>query len=830
MPQERIEKGKRVRACTICGRTFKRTEHCIRHERAHFRERPFTCQFCQKSYGRKDLLVRHERTLHADEWANAQLNASPDAPARPARRRQSGNSWSQVHPLPQALPQIEPPQYKGDLQAGMRINDETVIQYESFLPSPRVSSSSEISDPELVTGTSDGMEVEFPMDPSLLNGTYMTVAGSSENAPYQYIPAYPTDQHHTVYDSHMQPYILEQFNQYQGFPIDPNLTSSAPQINNAPMISDNTFPDTENVNILALFPCPNLDHQTLTRYLDESFSNKSTLELLKDGSDNATSSSDPEPHRRGRPPRNAKVPSIAQPRMNFTQDDRTTLLEDLKEKFNFDVEESQIPPSQEIQSFVDQFFESFNTRLPLFHLPSFNILATPPPLLLAMCSVGALFGAEKGVASTLSRLAKQALKNAGSSYDRPLWEVQCKLLLIIQAAFGGDLDAVNWALENAGFIQREFSSRKATLLATSDPEDNDWSVWISRESSKRLLFGMFIISSLLALTYNIPPCISTTEELKIGMPADEHTWSATDEDEWKRAMTAKESPNIDLYTALTKVLFGKDFDLDSEIQWSAFAVTVLMHAVNIHMWHITQSTQSFMSFSADAKEEEQMKALCTSQTEAVLSRCYMILAHRRPPDGENCWDDVEGPLLFNGMAVLRSCYVRAFTGSGSFDRTLLFNDDEQAAFTAAKKYIKSDQVRTPFLSGAVAQAFEGLLSPLQMVHKLSEKETTLGRSVEHALAMWDTALFYTKWVHTMETQQAYVQAGYEERQNLENLLEILRHNDVHRGEKQSMAAGLARLFAGYINASWTWKVTCRISNVLQKLAVVYENEKDAGSV
>jgi hypothetical protein len=34
MPQERFEKGKRLRACSICGRTFKRTEHCIRHERA----------------------------------------------------------------------------------------------------------------------------------------------------------------------------------------------------------------------------------------------------------------------------------------------------------------------------------------------------------------------------------------------------------------------------------------------------------------------------------------------------------------------------------------------------------------------------------------------------------------------------------------------------------------------------------------------------------------------------------------------------------------------------------------------------------------------------
>lgn len=621
----------------------------------------------------------------------------------------------------------------------MRINDETVIQYESFLPSPRVSSSSEISDPELVTGTSDGMEVEFHMDPNLLNGAYMTVGGSNENAPYQYIPAYPTDQHHAVYDAHIQPYILEQFNQYQGFPIDPNLTAGAPQVSNEPNSSDNAFPDTENVNILALFPCQNLDQQALTKYLDESFSNKSTLELLKIVSN--TSTSDPssfESRRRGRPVHNTKVPNSIQSRMAFTEDDRAAFFTDLKKQYDVQIEDSQLSDSQEIQSYIKQFFESFNTRLPLFHLPSFNISDTPPPLLLAMCSLGALFGAKKEVASGLSRLAKQALQNAGSGYNRPLWEVQCKLLLIVHAAFGGDLDAVDWALENVGFIQREFSSRKAALLVTSNPESNSWSGWISRESSKRLLFGMFVISSLLTLTYNISPCISTTEELKIELPADEHVWIATDEDEWKRAMAARQPPNTDVYTALTKVLFGKDFDLDSESQWSAYSVTVLMHAVNVHMWHITQSTQSFMSFSADAKEEEQMKALCTSQTEAALSRCYMILAHRRSTEGENSWDDVEGPLLFNGMAVLRSSYVRVFTGSGSFDRALLFKDNEQAAYTAARNYIKSDQVRTPFLSGAVAQALDGLLSPLQMIHELPEKEATLGRSVEHALAIWDT--------------------------------------------------------------------------------------------
>lgn len=636
------------------------------------------------------------------------------------------------------LPQLEP-QYKEDLQTGVRINDETVIQYESFLPSPRVSSSSEISDPELVTGTSDGIEVEFPMDPNLLNGAYMTAGESNQNAPYQYIPTYPTDQHHAVYDAHMQPYILEQFNQYQGFPIDPNLTAGAPQINNVPNLSDNAFPDAENVNILALFPCQSLDQQALTRYLDDSFSDKSTLELLYSVSD--PSSSDPsssEPPRRGRPARNTKVPNSAQSRTAFKEDDRTAFLVDLQGKYNIGVQDSQFPDSQDIQRYMNQFFQSFNTRLPVFHLPSFNICVIPAPLLLAMCAVGALFGAEKDVANTLSGLAKQAMQSTGSSYDRPVWEVQCKLLLIVHAAFGGDLDAANWALENVGFIQREFSSRKAALLATPSLETNGWTDWISRESSKRLLFGMFVISSLLTLTYNISPCISTTEELKIEMPADEHVWMATNEDEWKKALTARDSPNMDVYTALTKVLFGKDFDLDSEKQWSAYAVTVLMHAVNVHMWHITQSTQSFMSFSADAREEEQMKALCTSQTEAALSRCYMILTHRRSSEREHYWDDIECPLLFNGMAVLRSCYVRAFTGSGSFDRSLLFNDDEQAAYTAARNYIKSDQVRTPFLAGAVAQALDGLLCPLQMINKLSEKENTLGRSLEHALAMWDT--------------------------------------------------------------------------------------------
>lgn len=39
--------------CAFCAKAFKRSEHCIRHERTHTQEKPFVCRYCSKSYSRK---------------------------------------------------------------------------------------------------------------------------------------------------------------------------------------------------------------------------------------------------------------------------------------------------------------------------------------------------------------------------------------------------------------------------------------------------------------------------------------------------------------------------------------------------------------------------------------------------------------------------------------------------------------------------------------------------------------------------------------------------------------------------------------------------------
>ena len=87
----------------------------------------------------------------------------------------------------------------------------------------------------------------------------------------------------------------------------------------------------------------------------------------------------------------------------------------------------------------------------------------------------------------------------------------------------------------------------------------------------------------------------------------------------------------------------------------------------------------------------------------------------------------------------------------------------------------------------------------------------------------------------METQQAYVQPENKERQNLERVSEVLRHVDERRGDNQSMAAGLARLFAEYINASWTWKGVLHsywimIHDLATDLASYLSNEQRASKI
>lgn len=52
--------------CDVCGKAFRRSDHCEVHKRLHTKDRPFKCQYCQKRFNQLPDMQAHER-VHTGE-------------------------------------------------------------------------------------------------------------------------------------------------------------------------------------------------------------------------------------------------------------------------------------------------------------------------------------------------------------------------------------------------------------------------------------------------------------------------------------------------------------------------------------------------------------------------------------------------------------------------------------------------------------------------------------------------------------------------------------------------------------------------------------------
>lgn len=255
----------------------------------------------------------------------------------------------------------------------------------------------------------------------------------------------------------------------------------------------------------------------------------------------------------------------------------------------------------------------------------------------------------------------------------------------------------------------------------------------------RLLCGIFIMSSLLTVTYDINAFVSVTQDLNVEMPEPESTWQAKTSEDWERIYDVQSITNRPTVRDVMAYLIFENGDPPKGISindgsiWGGFATTVVMHAVNINMWHVMQCTQSFTGFPIHDGTLGQAMVL---QVDQALGRCYSLLTEHQSEIDEST-DSGEGPLLFNCQALLRSAYVRLFTGAGSFDRMILLYENEDQVRSSINAYVQSPQVRNIFMTTAVSKAYGGLLTPITAGYLLVRKTAALSWSVEHAIAAWD---------------------------------------------------------------------------------------------
>jgi len=348
-----------------------------------------------------------------------------------------------------------------------------------------------------------------------------------------------------------------------------------------------------------------------------------------------------------------------------------------------------------------------------------------------------------------------------------------------------------------------------------------WEEWIRKESSKRLLCGMFIVSNLISVTYGVTPGFSHTQDLVFEMPDEEKLWDARSADQWQELRESRVSVRQrTIRDAMVNMIFGKQIDEDAHpYHVSGFTTLIIMHAVNIHMWNVLQFTQVFSRCTFDMMANESLKGMLLSAASSALARCHHALTHVHPEEDHlgSTWDDAEGPLMFNCQALLRIACTRLFTNASAFDRLTLLTDNLEEVTASVTTYVAATQHRSPLLTKAALKAYEGFLTPVKIGHLLVRKTAALSWSVEHAVAGWDAgenrplffqpfqfsnqnlALFLTKWIHTVEVQTPTYPPDKEESQILEHLKELLTEVESDYDGIGSLAAAIAKVWSTFLD-------------------------------
>ncbi|KKZ64893.1 hypothetical protein EMCG_09211 [[Emmonsia] crescens] len=202
--------------------------------------------------------------------------------------------------------------------------------------------------------------------------------------------------------------------------------------------------------------------------------------------------------------------------------------------------------------------------------------------------------------------------------------------------FLNDSSTVAMAIDRGGIFHREFPPLKAWLKSNREQSScGSWKTWIEYETSKRVLYSMFIMSSLLTIIYDIAPCISTAQVLGLELPSDDALLEARDERKWLalKIFNISQPPRLKLKDLLTPLISGQGNlwmdQLKEPSGLSNFSITTITHAVNVHVhvWNLRQCTpcspQNFTRNDNNLKDE--MQAFCMNQAETLLARCRQLL-------------------------------------------------------------------------------------------------------------------------------------------------------------------------------------------------------------
>ncbi|KAJ1324710.1 hypothetical protein MN608_09413 [Microdochium nivale] len=765
--------------CSHCGRVFTRGEHCTRHERSHTHEKPFACRYCYKTYARKDLVTRHERTLHQDSQHRT----------FPTTKGLSTAEYTDNVPLP--------------------MHEQQQQQHENQDISPTLLGAMCPQAPHRVLLPPDGLE---------------TLDGHSGILPSQHPGQHGEDHCHQRHEndmviSHDHPF------DYTTPPVfDPNELDFSDFLEGASdMPFDMAMPDedtqTTPIETSLLDACMQFPAAAV-----EQGSLESAVATLKQTVGSVTEES--------RPNSLARFTEEATPKtrvFKLTERLYSLVRQSLVDQTPATGKQMAAPSHKACDAFLNSYYDCFHCHLPVIHPSTVRSGTAPVPLILAMLCIGSLHRLDRRRARHFYEAAVHLIKKKSSSLAgmSPLWLAQAKLLTTFYGVLSGSHDLVFQAMNDQGvFVLIYHETRLRVLSQPRDMAEATWQSWTEFESWKRLLGGLYVLSVISAVIFDVCPGFNATRDLDFEEFHDEALWNATTAGEWRELLPRSRRSD---YRSICEIVMdvisdnGTDAVDTSPYNTSAFSGFIVMHAVVLHMQQLLGVAQSFCRSSSNSGGSDSFSSSLQRIGLRSLARCQQLLTSSEEAEPDVPTAQMQASLLFSCQAVLRMAHIRLFRAAVDFDRLALISPEPTAVEASVAKFASAKLERGPLLLTAVAKFLEGFNISVRAGYMLVRKTAALHCSVQHAVSGWECALLVTKWLHTVEMATLTCDGPDPEETELVSLIkDLLDEADYDFSESRSLASGLARTWSSFLQDVWVWGITPRMGMILQELATEYE--------